>query len=412
MTGGNNNEPPDSATDEHVDKSVPNDGSTSGPGSRPGDESTSEPESTPDDGSTSDTTTEDGPRGETPSEAERSGHSRRGVAALAGNTVVLGVGAWIVRPAPVEDAPGWRQVGNLPVARGEMKAAAADRRLYVPGGLRGVTGGSTDRLDVYDVAADGWTTAAPMPTGLNHHGTVALDGHIYVIGGNERFDDPPGTFAFEYDPAADGWEEVSPLPDGRWGHECLAYDGRLYVLGGITDADDEIDTLVYDPGSDNWERRSPIPTRREHVAAAVVDGELVVVSGRWEGENTDAVEAYDPVDDEWRSLEPVPTARSGFGIAVLDGRLHAVGGEDPSTIGGWTTATHEVYDPESDAWESRPDAPLALHGNAVVEADGLLYVLGGAWRQGLWSVTAWSDRAFVYDPRERIPYTVSDRDLP
>ena len=29
---------------------------------------------------------------------------------------------------------------------------------------------------------------------------------------------------------------------------------------------------------------------------------------------------------------------------------------------------------------------------------GRLYVIGGAWRQGPWSVTAWSDQVFVYDP--------------
>lgn len=323
--------------------------------------------------------------------------TRRRVTALAAGIVAVGAAGWLRRPAPVSNAPGWRVGAALPAGRGEMKAATLDGRIYVPGGLAG-SGSSVARLDVYDATTGEWTQAASMPTGLNHHATATLDDRIYVVGGNGGITDPPGAAAFAYDPDADVWDDLPPMPDGRWGHEAVALDGRLYVAGGVPASDDDLETFVYDPGGETWDRVAPIPTPREHVAAAVLDGEVVVVGGRWDGDLTDAVEAYDPETDAWRGRAPVPTARSGFGAAVVDGALHAVGGEYPSSVGGWTTDAHERFDPATDTWESLPDAPLSLHGNAVAATGGELYVLGGAWRQGLWSITAWSDHTFVFDP--------------
>ena len=325
--------------------------------------------------------------------------TRRRVLALITGAVAIGGGAWTLRPAPVSESPGWRVAPSLPGARGEMKATTLDGRIYVPGGLRGL-GRSTNRLDIFDAVTEGWTTATGMPTGLNHHATATLDGTVYVLGGNADFGDPPGTYAFAYDPSVDEWRGISQLPDGRWGHEALAHDGRIFVLGGVPDGDTDIDTFIYDPVADGWERASPIPTRREHVAAASIDDALVVISGRWDGKNLRAVEAYDPAADAWESRATLPTPRSGFGAAVVEGAIYVVGGEDPSTLGGWTSAKVERYDPDTDSWEGVSDAPLAVHGHAVVESGGVLYVIGGAWRHGMWSVTAWSDKTLAFDPGE------------
>lgn len=322
--------------------------------------------------------------------------SRRQTTGLLGGGLLTAAGAWAVRPPPIEETAGWDQREPLPENRGEMKGAVLDGRLYVPGGLVGL-GETTDQLTVYDLGEDEWSVGEPLPIGLNHHATATVEDRLYVVGGNESFSDPPDTFAFVYDPVVDEWNEIQPLPDGRWGHEALAHDGRLYVLGGVPDADGEIDTLVYDPETDGWERAAPIPTRREHVAAAVLADELYVVGGRWDGERSTAVEAYDPAVDEWADRASLSVGRGGFGAAVVDGRLHAIGGEHAETIGGWTTAAHERYDPDRDRWERVVDAPLSVHGHVVAAVEDRLFVVGGAWRHGLWSVTAWSDRVFVFE---------------
>ena len=299
---------------------------------------------------------------------------------------------FLARPAPLTEREGWERLADLPSARGEMKATAVGGRIYVPGGMAGPLGRSTERLAVYDPEADEWAVAAPMPTPLNHHAVTALEGMVYVTGGNRSFSDPPEDHAFRYDPDTDEWETLPALPEGRWGHECVAHEGRLYVVGGETSGGHEV--LRFDGG--DWQRLAAIPTPRDHLAAGVVDEEVLVAAGRWEGDNEDAVEAYDPATDEWRQLEASPTPRSGMAAGVLGGELHLAGGEDPSALTGWTTDRHERLSGEE--WQLAPSIPLPLHGPATAVHEETMYVIGGAWRQGLFSPTSWSSRVFAYRP--------------
>lgn len=323
---------------------------------------------------------------------------RRILYATAGGVGVLaaGIGWWLTRSPPVEESEGWSEVTPMPGPRGEMKGAALDGGIYVPGGLVG-QGDSTDRFERYDPDADGWTELAPMPEPRNHHATVAVGGRVFVIGGNNDFGAPPQSDAFAYDPEADEWEQRSSMPDGRWGNDAVAYDGRVYVVGGDY-RDGPLDVLVYDPDADDWERGATMPQETEHTAVEVYDGEIWAVSGRWGGENVRDVSVYDPEEDEWREGAPVSKARSGTASAVLSDELHLAGGENPDTSDGWVTDSHEVYGSDADEWREGPPLPLPLHGAASVEHEGRMYVVGGAWRHGLRSVTAWSDRVFVFEP--------------
>ncbi|MDZ7689194.1 MAG: kelch repeat-containing protein [Halobacteriales archaeon] len=313
-----------------------------------------------------------------------------GVAALG-----VGVGWWLTRSPSVKESEGWSEVASMPAPRGEMKGAELDGEVYVPGGLVG-RGSSTDRLEKYDTDADEWTELEPMPEPRNHHATVAVDNRIFVLGGNDDFGDPPQDDVFAYDPDADGWEERAPMPDGRWGNDAVEYEGRIYVVGGDY-RDGPLDVLVYNPEDDEWERSATIPTETEHTAVEAYNGEIWTVSGRWDFENIRDVSVYDPEGDEWREGTPVSMARSGAASAVLEDELHVAGGENPDTSNGWVTDTHEVYDSEGE-WRDAPPMPLPLHGCASVEHGGRMYVVGGAWRHGLQSVTAWSDRVFVFEP--------------
>lgn len=322
--------------------------------------------------------------------------TRRRVLAGVGLLLAGGLGAWTFRPAPVADRADWREAASLPTARGEMKGAVVDGRLHVPGGLEGI-GDSVARVDVYDPGTDDWEPAAPMPEPLNHHASAVLDGTLFVVGGNRRIDDPPEAHVFAYDPAADAWAVRDPLPEGRWGHELVAHDGRLYLVGGASTGSD--DTLVFDGAG--WSRSAPMPTPREHLAAGVLDDRILAVGGRRDDGNDPTVEAYDPGTDEWTRVDAEPAARSGAAGAVVDGTFHLAGGENPEAIGGWTTDRHQTFAggaaPDAD-WQEAPPLPLSLHGPTAVAHEGAFYVVGGAWRQGLLSATAWSDRVFVHEP--------------
>ncbi|MDZ7730649.1 MAG: hypothetical protein U5K37_06590 [Natrialbaceae archaeon] len=322
--------------------------------------------------------------------------TRRRAILGAGALVAVGAGAWTVRPPPISSVPEWEERAPLPAARGEMKAAVVDDRIIVPGGMDGPTGTSTARAASYDPAEDRWTQLASMPAPVNHHAVATLDGVCYVLGGNASIQSDPGSSVFAYHPDRDEWTTETAMPDGRWGHAAVALDGTIYVCGGHTTGSHEV--LAFDGQS--WERLAPIPTPRNHLVAVAHEGQVLTLAGRKGWDNVGTVEAYDPATDSWDRHDATPTPRSGAGAAAIDGAVYLAGGENPETVSGWTTDRHEVY--RGNEWAEAPTLPLALHGVASLAHEGTFYVIGGAWRQGVTSVTAWSDRVFAYSPKVNV----------
>lgn len=112
--------------------------------------------------------------------------------------------------------PGtWTSRSALPFARSEMQAATLGGKIYVVGGLQGMSN-ALARVDVYDPATDTWASAPPLPEGRHHYGMAVSGGKLYVIGGY-----PPGEFpwapskdVFEFDPQTQRWRTRAPLPRG------------------------------------------------------------------------------------------------------------------------------------------------------------------------------------------------------
>ena len=85
----------------------------------------------------------------------------------------------------------------------------------------------------------------------------------------------------------------------------------------------------------------------------------------------------------WSTLAPMPTARQEDPVSVLDSKVFVIAGYDAN---GQSTATVEVYDPRTNAWQKAAPLPIATNHNAAATVNGRLYAFGGT-----------SSRAFVYD---------------
>src|SRR5215510_3242561 len=83
------------------------------------------------------------------------------------------------------------------------------------------------------------------------------------------------------------------------------------------------------------------------------------------------------------TLAPMPTARQEISVSVLAGKVFAIAGYDAN---GQSTATVEVYDPRTNAWQKAASLPITTNHNAAATVNGRLYAFGGT-----------SSRAFVYD---------------
>ena len=74
----------------------------------------------------------------------------------------------------------------------------------------------------------------------------------------------------------------------------------------------------------------------------------------------------------------MPTARSATATAALNGKIYVAGGEVPQLF-----AVNEIYDVETDTWESAAPMPIPRHGLAAVTLDDRILAPAGGIVQGI-----------------------------
>ena len=143
------------------------------------------------------------------------------------------------------------------------------------------------------------------------HTAAVVDGKIYVVGGAID-DDEVGVVVTDrvdmYDPAADSWQQVAAVPTVRSSHAAAIVDGKIYVSGGLAESGQYSDALeAYDPVADTWTTLASLSRAREHHASAVVNGKLYVFGGYSSSAGRmDLVEVYSPASNTWASAADLP----------------------------------------------------------------------------------------------------------
>ncbi|HEX9696689.1 MAG TPA: kelch repeat-containing protein [Actinomycetota bacterium] len=287
--------------------------------------------------------------------------------------------------------PRWRALAEAPEPRQEVAAALLDGKVYVVGGL--TASGATNRVDIYDVAADTWADGPPLPVALHHAMAAAFGGAIVVIGGFDAQSRPVDS-VFRLSGGA--WVEDRPLRRPRAAGAAIVEGSRLFVLGG--QGAGSLVAPVEELVAGTWVDRAAIPTPRHHVAAAS-DGTWIYVSGgrtpaggSGPDRNVAAFERFNIAENRWVQAPPVPTARSGHGSGFIDGSVIVTGGEDPAAGSGQPSiASTERYDPAKGVWlKDLPGMFRARHGVGAVTIEGKLYLFLGGSRVAL-APTADSD---------------------
>lgn len=236
-----------------------------------------------------------------------------------------------------------------------------------------------------------WERRAPVPQPRTEVAAASLDGQIYLIGG---FSKEGLTSRVErYDSGTDRWTERAAMPAALHHAGAAALNGKIYVVGGFEGAKSWKPTRglwEYDPTTDRWTAKREMPTARGALGVGVWQGKIYAVGGLGASEakrlleNTGANEVYDPETDRWETKAPLPNPRDHLAVAVLEGAIHAIGGRFNSDYAA-NLALHHVYDPAADRW--RPAAPLPRRRSGIAAAvlNGKIYVFGGESSQGTFS---------------------------
>ncbi len=143
-----------------------------------------------------------------------------------------------------------------------------------------------------------------------------------------------------------------------------------------TNADD--DTLT---GPGDWETRTPMPTARSSLSVAVVDGNIYAMGGMNLILSPDTclttVEIYDPETDSWQTGPPLPQPRLAAASGVIDGKIYLAGGYNFEETNGYYLDRLDRFDPAVSEWMGLAPMPTRRSLAAGAVLDGRLYVIGG-----------------------------------
>ncbi|MCL2288154.1 MAG: hypothetical protein FWC33_03095 [Candidatus Bathyarchaeota archaeon] len=232
-----------------------------------------------------------------------------------------------------------------------------------------------------DLVENSWNTKTPMNQARSDLSVVAVDGKIYAIGGQTN-DGYVGTNE-RYDPKTDMWVTLTPMPTPRISLAIAAYDGKIYCIsGGIYPEDNpEIGASwrsnvveIYDIAANSWSTAKSPASFTGSGQAHVVDGKIFVIVGN-------ALHMYDPATDVWTRKTDAPLFLFHPASAIVDDKIVLTG----NFIVAMSPTTYAlkslIYDPKTDEWsEGKTVTTLTGRGVAVattgVYAPQKVYVLG------------------------------------
>ena len=133
-------------------------------------------------------------------------------------------------------------------------------------------------------------------------------------------------------------------------------------------------------GAENsWVTKASLHFSRTGAGAATVNGIVYVIGGsqRYNTSETgfsyrsiNSTEAYDPVTDTWVDKAPMPTSRDSIGAAAFQGKIYCFGGRKVSRDYSISININEVYNTETDSWETKSSMPTARSGLQANEVNG------------------------------------------
>lgn len=286
-------------------------------------------------------------------------------------------------PAPPAPASRWQSLAPLAGGpRQEHGVVAFNGEIYVIGGFAGQQT-VLATVEAFNPVANSWRNVAALPAPMHHVNVAVARGRIYVVGALEgaTFDATGITLA--YDPGSNSWQSRTAMPGGseRGASAVAAIGDLIYVAGGLRGASVD-DFSVYDAVADQWQALQNMPTARDHLAGASFNGRFYAIAGRNAAGLRNAVEIYDPGAPGWSMGPAIPTARGGCAGALLGGRIFVFGGEGNAAVASGVFDTNEAYDPIADSWATLEVMRTPRHGIGAAVLGAVLYVPGGATRQG------------------------------
>jgi N-acetylneuraminic acid mutarotase len=253
-------------------------------------------------------------------------------------------------------------------------------------------------------AANSWTAGAPTPYSDFIYGydlgmapNSAGQSIVYAFGGTSSDEGGTGMTVKAYNVATNTWTGKQAQSVVFYSNGVGKIGSKLYFSGGYVNAGNLPDASrqlwAYDYSSDRMIAKANLPIFSAEGVSGVINGKLYVLPGACNGNgypNTGycATEAtrrfyrYDPTTNTWVARRQAPHFHRRGAAAVLDGKLYVTGGVGASGEG---ISALDVYDPATNTWSTLAPVP----GGGAPRA--------GAALQGQFFVIVSSTHAYAYN---------------
>lgn len=190
---------------------------------------------------------------------------------------------------------------------------------------------------------------------------------VYVLGGNNSNGDT-GVPGLSYNVSTNAWGTVpSAFVTMASMNGVSRIGNKLYFTGGESCCDVDFrtfnTTFAYQPSTQTLSQKANIPHATKYGVSGVLNEQLYVLPGYCSGESVDPghcttggfirqLYRYDPATNTWATRHQAPHVHPLGAAAVIDNKFYVVGGSNRQRY-------LDVYDPATNSWQTKASIPTA-----------------------------------------------------
>jgi hypothetical protein len=265
------------------------------------------------------------------------------------------------------------RIGTFPISLGLLLAAVACRDdIQSPNVPESSPETSAPEPSLAVTATSNTWAARPVMPQFRDHFAIGAAANasgqwvVYVLGGT-RSDGETGVAGLSYNAVTNTW---SILPNAFLtvaSTNGVGKNGSTFYITGGEDCCDPVDfrtyntTYAFQASTGTVQQKANMPRATKYGVSGVINGKLYVLPGYCSGESVDPghcttggftrqLYRYDPTSNTWITRAQAPHVHAAGASAVIDNKFYVVGNSHRQ-------AYLDVYDPATNTWKTKASIP-------------------------------------------------------